>query len=86
MRIKTKTWRGDIVTQSVAAYISAKVDSADSGVAERASDKADKAGELLGRLVDVLASKGVLSLEDVKTVAGESWREDIIGLEREEGV
>ena len=59
-------------TMSVADYFDRCTDSLDygAGALELARDKAEKTSRAVGRLCEVLHTKGLLTLDDISTISG----------------
>ncbi len=73
MIIKTTDWLGRSQTDDVASYVEHALSSDgwdDGGALERANRRANHSIAALSRLVDVLAERGVLTAEEVATIAG----------------
>lgn len=68
--IKHSTWRGEN-TSSIEDFVASELNSRDyDGALERAGATADNATQGLGRLVEILAEKGIISASEVGIIAG----------------
>tara|TARA_R110002074_G_scaffold385855_1_gene567286 strand:+ start:309 stop:554 length:246 start_codon:yes stop_codon:yes gene_type:complete len=69
--IKHTSWRGE-QTSSIEGFVSSELYSRsyDYGTLERVEATADNATEGLGRLVEILAEKGIISASEVGIIAG----------------
>lgn len=68
--IKHSTWRGE-KTSTIADFVTSGLDGRDyDGALERAGATADNTAEALGRLVEILAEKGIVSASEVVIIAG----------------
>ncbi len=70
MHIKTKSPFEKEQTQSVAYYVERKLEGRADGRLESAAESAHNAAKALGRLVELLAERGVLDADDVVLIAG----------------
>ena len=68
-------WRSDDpITESISTFVSNEIknglDCESRGIAEEANAKANRAAEAIGHLCDILATKGVLRVDEVTEIAG----------------
>lgn len=75
MNITYHNWRSaDPHTIPVERYVADAIingyDYESRGIAEEASARARRAAEAIGKLCDILATKGILNVEDVVDIAG----------------
>jgi hypothetical protein len=72
MKIRVRHWMGKEIEMSVSSMIKREVDGRDHdrGSIEAATAGLDLCGEVIGRLVEALADKGLLSEDDVRRIAG----------------
>lgn len=69
MKIKTENWRGERI-QDIEDHFSQALYGTSEGVAEIAGATAVNSCEALGRLVDLLAQRGLLNAADVLHISG----------------
>lgn len=69
MLIKTKNYRYEPVTMSLAAYVDMELDADCDGQLENVKGTVNNATQAFGRLIEALVDKGVLTLEEALNVA-----------------
>lgn len=82
MNIKFKNYGGDGSEQvtSIEEYVRHRLRSEEDGFVETAYAEAVSAQFAIGRLADVLVSKGVIDVSDIATIVGTAWKGDDIAL------
>lgn len=70
MRVKARTWRGEVTMDLVDALTPDKC--LDGGQVERAASDADTALDVLGRLLAELVERNVIRLSDADAISG-NW-------------